>query len=142
MNPMRWCKRRVDAGDGTELAAESEAFLFGRFAEFVETQGNRVPVWAWTNLLAHGLPGDLRKASAGGWAGSPGSRKWRAARGYLALEVLEAAERQGSLDEVQETVLIPLELSLAGRSEVEHWSCSRWVQAVRTALGQQRHARS
>jgi hypothetical protein len=142
MNPMRWCKRRIDTGEGSELAAESEAFLLGRYAELVEAQGNRVPVWAWTNLLAHGRAGDLRRASSGGRASPPGSRRWRAARGYLSLEVLEAAESLGSLGEVQETVLVPLELSLAGRSEVEHWSCSRWVKAVRTALGQLRHARS
>lgn len=144
MNPMRWCRRRrrIDSGGGSELATESEAFLVGRYAELVETRGDRVPVWAWTNLLAHGRAGDLRKASSPGWSGPADSRKWRAARGYLSLEVLEAAESLGSLGEVQETVLVPLELSLAGRAEVEHWSCSRWVKAVRTALGQLRHARS
>ena len=141
-NPMRWCRRRADAGDAAELAAESEAFLQGRYAELVETEGGRVPVWAWTNLLAHGRPTDLRRASGAGWLGPAASKRWRAARGYLALEVLEAAERQGSLGEIQEAVLVPLELSLAGRAEVDRWSCSRWVRAVRSALAEQRHARS
>lgn len=139
---MRWRKRRAGTAHAGELAADCEAYLQGRLAEHVDARGERVPVWAWTNLLAHGRPSDLRRASAGHRVGPPGTRKWRAARGYLAVEVLEAAERQGSLSDLQASVLVPLELSLAGRSEVVHWNCSRWVHAVRSALAQQRHARS
>lgn len=132
----------MDAGDAADLATESEAFLQGHYAELVEAQGEQVPVWAWTNLLAHGRAVDLRRASNAGWLGRSSSKTWRAAQGYLAVEVLEAAERLGSLTEIQETVLVPLELSLASRVEVAHWGCSRWVRAVRSALGEQRHARS
>lgn len=139
---MRWCRRRVDAAGAGGLATESEAFLQGRFAELVEAQGEPVPVWAWTNLLAHGRAVDLRQASDVGRLGRAPSRRWRAAQGYLAVEVLEAAERLGSLAEVQASVLVPLELSLASRAEVAHWGCNRWVRAVRSALGEQRHARS
>jgi hypothetical protein len=44
---------------GAELVAQCEAFLEGRLAEQVEGQVVRVPVWVWTNLLAHGAEQDL-----------------------------------------------------------------------------------
>jgi hypothetical protein len=48
--------RRISA----QLVDETEAFLGGRFVERAEARGDFVPVWAWTNLLAHGSDKDLR----------------------------------------------------------------------------------
>lgn len=142
MNPMRWRRRRHEAADAEELAAECEAFLAGRYAERVEDLPAPVPVWAWTNLLAHGSAEDLRAATVTPRRAAAGVRSWHSARAYLAVEVIEAAERYGSLSELQESVLVPLELSLAGRAHVDHWSCNRWVRTVRAALAGHRHARS
>jgi hypothetical protein len=49
--------------------------------------------------------------------------------------VLALAEKYGPLAEVQHSVLVPLELELASRSEVDWWSPGQWVFAVRKALG-------
>ena len=47
---------------GRSLVAECEAFLAGRYAEHLTHLGRRIPVWAWTNLIAHGNEQDLRHA--------------------------------------------------------------------------------
>jgi len=36
------------------LATECGAFLDGTLAEYWDERGVDVPIWAWTNLLAHG----------------------------------------------------------------------------------------
>lgn len=124
-----------------ELLADTGAFLLGHYAERLERQSVVVPVWAWTNLLAHGTEDELRAEMACTRCGSVGSGAWRAARAYLATEVLEAAGRESTLPELQRQVLVPLELSLATRSEVQRWNRQQWVAAVRSALGERRHSR-
>ena len=49
-------KRENEAGDSI-VATECEAFLNGTLAEYWDEKGVIVPVWAWTNLLAHGSEG-------------------------------------------------------------------------------------
>jgi len=48
--------------------------------------------------------------------------------------VLDLAERHGPLDRLQAELLIPLELELATRAEVDAWSPGPWVTAVTDAL--------
>jgi hypothetical protein len=129
------CDRRMAA----QLVEDTEAFLSGRFAEQAEAHGDLVPVWAWTNLLAHGSEKDLRAEIATGLLRRDRAmRQWREARSYLASEVLWQAEQYGCLEEVQEAVLMPLELDLAFRREVVRWRPGRWAQAVEKALTEQR----
>jgi hypothetical protein len=129
---------RGDRRLAAQLVDDTEAFLSGRLVERAEAHGDFVPVWAWTNLLAHGSEKDLRAEVAMGLPRlDRAMRQWREARAYLATEVLRQAEHR-SLGDVQEAVLMPLELDLASRSEVDRWSPGRWVQAVERALTGQR----
>ena len=50
---MRRRRRRDDDGED-QVAAECAAFLTGTLVERLEADGRAIPVWAWTNLLAHG----------------------------------------------------------------------------------------
>jgi hypothetical protein len=130
-----------------ELADETEAFLAGRLAEQMEGRGEAVPVWSWTNLLAHGSDEDLRvvarAAPTPGYRPEPGDR-WRAARSYLAAEVSYVAARCPPLVQLQSELLVPLELDLASRPEVDWWLPSKWVKVVLGRLVEHglRHRRS
>lgn len=136
---IKW--HRSDRRAGRELAADAEAFVNGRLIERADFLGVAVPVWEWTNLLAHGTEADLMAESKGAWSrwDSTIAIQWRRARSYLASEVLQYAELYGSLAEVQKTVLVPLELRLACDPEVVSWKPSRWALEVETALAQQHH---
>lgn len=104
-----------------ELIADCEAFLAGRYAEHLEARGRRVPAWAWVNLLAHGTGDELAAARHLVQDGTDPRSQWRAARAFLAREVLEAAVAAGTtLDDLQRRVLIPLELELMG------WPAALW----------------
>ena len=134
-----WMPRR--SASGSELLAECEAFLTGRLAEMVLRRDGYAPVWTWTNLLAHGTEVEVRQEyDADQRPSGTVEDGWRAARSYLAGQVLELAGRLGSLGEVQRTVLVPLELQLAGRATVEWWDEGQWVSAVDGALEVQRRA--
>ncbi len=127
-----WGLGRVRRG---ELASDCEAFLNGRLAEQFEQRGDPVPVWAWTNLLAHGSADELaseRTSPSTHVAGA--TERWWAARSYLAGSVLDASARSGGLELLQSRVLVPLELELSSRSEVDRWDRRRWVGTVEAAL--------
>lgn len=126
--------RREQRSLGAELVADCEAFLLGHFADRLEAQSVAVPVWAWTNLLAHGTEHELRAEMFATGAAVHRSNEWHAARAYLTGEVLDAAERLGTLGALQSAALVPLELTLASRADVGSWNCRQWVDAVRAAL--------
>ena len=120
-----------------ELLNECEAFLGGQLAECYSRRGASVPVPAWTNLLAHGDEQSLDRAQ------EPQSDPtfvadecWLSARSYLATEVLDLAARHGSLSELQQTTLVPLELHLVTEPDIDRWDVRSWVAAVRDALGE------
>lgn len=129
--------RRVLEG---ELVADTEAFLLGQYAEHLERESSRVPVWAWTNLLAHGTEDHIRQVAGGGGLEPLRTRGWRAARAYLATEVLAAVDRGSALEDLQRHVLVPLELRLSSRREVVSWDPRRWVVIVRSALRDYQHS--
>jgi len=121
------------------LVADSEAFLLGHLAEEIGRRQERVPVWAWTNLLAHGSEEDLHaERQAPPIRLSASGDRWRAARSYLAEEVFDLAERYGPLTELQHKVLVPLELELASSAGVDWWGPGQWVNAVRERLAEYR----
>ncbi|MGC8470828.1 MAG: hypothetical protein ACP5PM_00820 [Acidimicrobiales bacterium] len=126
--------RRHERALSREVVEDCGAFLLGRYAEELESRSLAVPVWAWTNVLAHGTPTDLRRTADDSRVGPGSTREWRAARAYVAAELLEATARDQSLAETQRQHLVPLELQLATRSDVERWTPQRWVAAVRSSI--------
>jgi hypothetical protein len=129
--------RHYSRRSGIELVTECEAFLQGRLAESLEIRAESVPVWAWTNLLAHGSERYLRAEGARARRPSGGpDAEWRLARSFLATEVLYCAHLHGSLAELQRAVLVPLELKLASSTEVASWRPGRWAATVERALTQ------
>lgn len=118
-----------DASGGV-LAQECEAYLSGTLAEFWEQRGTAVPVWAWTNLLAHGSESLIHDSLYGTSKRRRTGRSWRTARSYLAYHVLDLTWEDIALEELQSTILLPLELELAAHPEVERWTPRRWVDAV------------
>lgn len=134
-----WRRNARSAAD--ELAAECEAFLAGRYLEYLKCRGHPIPAWAWTNPLAHAPEEQLRNMIATrGDAMSPAGG-WFHACCYLAGELLDLAERRGSLAELQTTALVPLELELISHRAL---ACSRpgtWVATVMAALPDHRQMR-
>jgi len=132
-----WRRRRQTSGE--ELIGECEAFLSGRFAERLGAHKGSVPVWAWTNLLAHGSERTLHVTSAMNRSlRSRQKNEWLRARAYLAHELLALARADDSLTDIQASVLVPLELELASRAEVAQWDHHRWVRVVEDALDDRR----
>lgn len=117
------------------LIAECEAFVLGKLADHIDGEGRHVPVWVWTNLLAHGSESDLlTERGFGKQEGTSAVRRWRAARSYLAGEVLDAAERYDSLSALQRDVLAVLESDLASMPDTDWWCPGEWVNCVRARL--------
>ncbi|HXW82146.1 MAG TPA: hypothetical protein VEJ84_21795 [Acidimicrobiales bacterium] len=121
-----------------QLVTECEAFLEGRLVESLKIRAESVPVWAWTNLLAHGSAPAIRAEGARTyrrWDGPDGD--WQLARSFLATEVLYCAQLHGSLSDLQAAVLVPLELKLASSKDVATWGPGDWAATVERALPQQ-----
>jgi hypothetical protein len=128
-------KRHHRAGD--VLAMESEAYLDGTLAEHWEKRGTSVPVWSWTNLLAHGSETQIADSVHRPAHPRRTGRSWRIARAFLAFEVLDLVSDEFTLADLQAKVLIPLELALSGHSEVERWTPRRWIDTVDHAIRNQ-----
>jgi len=122
---------------GGVVALECEAYLNGTLAEYWEEQGTAVPVWTWTNLLAHGSEDQISDSVHRPAKPRRTGRSWRIARSYLAFEVLDLTSDDVTLEQLQSTVLIPLELELAAHPEVERWTPRRWIDAVDAAIRNQ-----
>jgi hypothetical protein len=116
------------------LANECSAFLNGTLAEYWDEKGVTVPVWAWTNLLAHGDEDRIAEVVLRPRCARRMVHNWSVARSYLALEVLGLLEESLSLEELQCEVLVPLELDLSSRPEVSQWTPTQWLEAVDAAL--------
>jgi hypothetical protein len=123
-----------------ELAAECTAFLQGGYAAALAKAHRPVPVWAWTNTLAHASEADLRELMRTRGRFARASGRWALACAYVAGEVLDLAERHGSLRRLQSAVLIPLELELATRADINTWRPGPWVATLTTALGDHKRA--
>lgn len=126
-------KRQRDTA-GEALALECEAYLTGTLAEYLEERGTSVPVWTWTNLLAHGTESQIADSLHRPSKPRRTGRSWRIARSYLAFEVLDLVCEDYPLEELQASVLVPLELELAAHPEVGRWTPRRWVDAVDNAI--------
>jgi hypothetical protein len=132
-------RRREGHAPAVDLVADCEAFLLGLYAERLMALDAPVPVWAWTNLLAHGSAHQLRAEAVHVAKGvtridARHTDGWRAARAHSAAEVLRATGPQCPLAELQSSVLAPLELSIASCASAEHWDRRTWLEVVRSAL--------
>ena len=86
------------------------------------------------NLLAHGSVRRVGECVLRPYGRQRGSRGWRAARTYLAYEVLDLTDLEFTLADLQATLLIPLELEMAGRDDDADWTPRQWVDLVEDAL--------
>ncbi len=131
---MKKRERTAVAAESSVCAQECEAFLAGTLAEYWEDKGIVVPVWAWTNLLAHGSVSQIgRCVSRPGRLRHTG-RNWAIARSYMAYEVLDLVDAEFTLTDLQAMVLVPLELEMAARPEVSRWTPRQWVDTVDFAI--------
>jgi hypothetical protein len=129
----RWRDRREEG-----LADECAAFLTGTLTDRWEADGLAVPIWAWTNLLAHGSRDVIADAVSRPSRHHLLTRCWWIARAQLADLILEMTDR-ASLSDLQESVLIPLELELASRTDVPFWTACQWVNTVTSELHRHDH---
>jgi hypothetical protein len=118
-------------------AEACEAFLAGRYGEYLEARGRQVPAWVLLNRLAHARLDELARM-AGGDVRLPRSLAadtgLRGALARLAGEVLEQAGRHpGRLDALRLDTLVPLELALVGRDDARY-TVPRVTALVRAAL--------
>ena len=119
------------------VVLECEAFLQGALAEFWDERGITVPVWAWTNLLAHGSESMIAESGARPPKRRRITHSWRLARSHLAYQVLDLTNTRGTLVDMQSAILIPLELQMADRPEVNRWTPRQWVDTVDHAIRNQ-----
>jgi hypothetical protein len=107
-----------------ELVRESEFYLSGRYAEYLDTRNGAVPDWAWLGVLAHGPLEQLRSLVAEGPSRDRRQTRttvWWQAVAFLAGEILSKRNDDRGLDELRRSVLVPLEL--------------RWLAAGRSSQG-------
>ena len=114
-----WKRRRRDRiqSQADQLTLECELLLAGRYATIARARGRPVPPWAWAAVLAHATDEDLRT-----WAGAEvtgqddepaGTAEWLEAVTFLAKDIGRHLRSTGvSLDDLQRTTLVPLELEL------------------------------
>jgi hypothetical protein len=99
-----------------ELVHDCEAFLTGKYAQHLASTHRIVPPWAWLNTIAHGSVDEVLTLGSGD---SQSELRfavglWDQAEAYLARELMHQCDRQ-TLSQLQHSVLVPLELELAGR---------------------------
>ena len=109
---MWWKKRTPKEPENrdAQLGDECEAWLEGRWAEYLAAHGEPVPSWAWLNQVTHASERAVRAM-----AGVPAFRSddWFKLRGCVAEALLkEAAEKGVSIGELQRAVLLPIECAL------------------------------
>jgi hypothetical protein len=120
------------------LTGETEAFLEGRIVEQLVAAGRVVPTWAVLNKLAHATPtelADLAEADGGPWnTPVPREPAYRGAQRLLARRLLARGAAPDEITRIQQVVLVPLELALIERSEVETVTLRQVVRGACDAL--------
>jgi hypothetical protein len=95
-----------------ELVKETEAFLSGHYAEYLDARSLLVPDWAWLSVLAHGSFEQLRSLAVSSHDVRPTRTAlgWQAVA-FLASEIVSQLDDDRGLDELRRAVLLPLELT-------------------------------
>ena len=96
-----------------------------------------MPVWAWTNLLAHGSADLIVESITCPARSSRVVRSWRTARSSMGNLLLEIADGPRRLRTLQSEILIPLELEMATLPAVREWTPRQWAAAVDWAIRNQ-----
>ncbi len=123
---------------GEALVRECSAFLSGHLGEELEGT-SPVPAWVRLNALAHGSAEQIAAlAICDDQFLAPTERTWREALAFLSGEVLSDAHSGAELEEVQRSVLVPIELALAARSERVSLDAAAFVRMVLNALKEHR----
>jgi hypothetical protein len=113
---MRWSLSQGDRRfrrQERNLVQECEAYLSGHYADYLETRNERVPNWAWINVLAQANPELLRSLVADNavYAGiRMRTSVWWQAVVFLAGEILSQRDDDQDLDQLRRSVLVPLQL--------------------------------
>jgi hypothetical protein len=97
-----------------ELVVESDLYLSGYYAEYLDARNRSVPTWAWLGVLAHGSSEQLRSLAMHDDSddrGLSGRRLWWQAIAFLAGEILAHHDDDVGLDDLRRSVLLPLELA-------------------------------
>lgn len=139
---MRWRARRPQPtgdsngpGDGCPHDNEFDAFLSGRYVDWLLASGNWVPGWAWVNSLAHGTVEELLRLTApNALHPSRDFSEWRRLIGGLADDLLALAPDDATLTSLQTRALVPLELHLAQQWWAQVMSPCDLAVLVTTAL--------
>jgi hypothetical protein len=136
--------RRSDRGTKSaarELVRETEAFLTGNLAVERLVRGEATSDWEWVNVLAHASEDRLSILAAG----VPAQRRrksderWSRALVVLARRLLAVAAEDGaSVEELQSSVLVPLELELAADHHPRRRGPDQTVQLVLERLALRR----
>lgn len=114
-----------DAGD--DLGRECEAYLDGRYVEWLDQEGLPVPAWARLNGAAHAdLPTLRRRVTP---PGSRRPRSWEEVEAVVTAAVV-AATSEATLAGVQRAALIPLELELMRRTMSPRATLERVYRAL------------
>ena len=93
---------------------ECEAWLAGEWAEYRTARGQGVPSWAWLNRVAH-CPEQALRLMTRMPAWTYRNDEWFRLRGCVAESLLkQAAEKRVSVDELQRSVLVPIECEMFG----------------------------
>jgi hypothetical protein len=128
-----------------ELGDEVEALLGGRLVEHLAARHQPVPAWAVLNKVAHAHAQELADLADPRGDGdlAPDERLplWQLAQRALAAKLVDAAPTPDGLAELQQTVLVPLELWMIGRSRSETITSRRVIEAALDLLDDLRTGR-
>ena len=125
---------RVIRDEVRHLVASAEAMLEGRLIDRYRRQ-ETLPAWVWLNALAHSRWSRLVDIAAANRRNPrPG---WDSALGFLASELLIAADSSDGLEALQRARLVPLELRLFGAAPGPE-TPSELVHLVRREIGRDR----
>lgn len=108
---MWWKKRASNEPDPDGgLGEECEAWLAGRWAEYLAGLGEPVPRWAWLNQVAHASEKAVRAMTR---LPTVNNDEWLRLRGCVAESLIKEAAGKGvSVAELQRSVLLPIESAL------------------------------
>ena len=135
-NRRRTSRLRKGALDPADIGGQSEAYLSGRLAAWLDSRGQRVPEWAWVNAVSRASLDDLVRQESLVWH-QRHSRTW--ASNFLAPLASELAMHcRGSdqeLAELQRRFLWPLEARMSSGRGPMGPDPHQLGSLVRTALG-------
>lgn len=132
----RWRRSGPARDRSADLAGESEAYLRGQLAAWLDHHRRRVPEWAWVNALSRSGLDDLVALDRLTWR-SRRSRAWAGAfLAPLAADLaLHCRGNDQTLAQLQRRFLWPLEARMAAGRGPFGTDPSQLEAVVRTALG-------